>query len=164
MNTRGAMMLQRIPGGGMISRITPQLPAHSMKTFEVRQPIETHFRNVSCDEAQCSHKANGWITGFDLSQPGRFDAANTYGKIATKLGRKFKVAKVGDNVTFTFEPGQECLEGHRVALDRPPLFIVRGGDWRGNPRREVTMHKTGADFEDDWRNSQDKIFNVIERG
>lgn len=165
MNTTGATILQRTATGGYVNRVAPLLPAHAMKTFEVRQPLATHFRPLSCDEAQCPHKAAGWITGFDVSQPGRWDAAQKYGQIATNRGLTFKVHRVGDTVTFTFPAGQACLEGHRALLDdRPPLYIVRGGDWRGNPRGERRVHANAADFQDDWMESQARLDRERERG
>lgn len=165
MNASGAMVLQRTGTGGFVSRIQPLLPAHAMTTFEVRQPLATHFRSVSCEEAQCSHFAAGWITGFsDVDLPHKWDAAQTYGQLATKRGLKFMVHRTGNTVTFTFPAGQQCLEGHRVALDRPPLFIVRNGDWRGNPRRQQRVHQTGADFQEHWMESQARLDRAISKG
>ena len=37
-------------------------------------------------------------------------------------------------VTFRFEAGQSCWRWteHRIGIDRPEIYLVRGGDWRAN--------------------------------
>lgn len=164
MNTRGATMLQRLPGGGMVNRIAPALPAHAMKTFEVRQPLATHFRQVPCAEAGCDKYAAGWVMGFDLTEMAKVNAANSINRVVKARGMRCKVERVGTKAIFTFPPGQSCLEGHRVLVGREPLYIVRGGDWRGNPRRESYRHASGDAFMDDWRTSQDRIEAFKRRG
>lgn len=164
-NAHGAMILQRLPGGGMLSRVAPLLPARAMKTFEVRMPLSTHFRKATCIEADCAHYRNGWVTGFsDVDLPHKWEAAQTYGGIAYRRGLRFKVNRTGNTVTFTFPPGQQCIEGHRVAVDRPPLYIARGGDWRGNPIRMSRLHANAADFRDDWLSTEDRFRELQKRG
>ena len=66
---------------------------------------------------------------------------------------------------FTFEPGQDCFAQHRVPLERDPLFLVRGGDWRGNPTGlQPYRHHRGEDWVDDFADHQDRIARQIERG
>ncbi len=165
MNTRGATILQRLPGGGMVSRIAPLLPASAMKTFEMRQPLATHFREIPCEQAQCSHQAGGWITGFsDIDLPHKWDAAQTYGAIATRRGLRFTVTRVDNTVTFVFAAGQRCLEGHRVSVDRMPLYIARGGDWRGNPRHTGRVHTSAEFWREDWLETQGCFERLQQRG
>jgi hypothetical protein len=165
MNTRGATILQRLPGGGAVQRIAPLLPATAMKTFEVRMPLSTHFRPASCQESDCNHWRDGWVTGFsDVDLPHKWEAAQTYGGIAHRRGLRFTVQRVGNTVTFTFPPGQQCIEGHRVAIDRPPLYIARDGDWRGNPRKVSRLHANAQDFREDWLTTEDRFRTLQKRG
>lgn len=164
MNARGATILQQLPGGGFVQRIAPLLPAHSMKTFEIRRPLATHYRRARCEEVGCDKHRAGWIMGFDLTQQAKVDAANQVRRIAHHRGLRCRIDQVGTTVTFTFAAGQQCLEGHQVPLERDPLWIVRGGDWRGNPRREQYKHTSGESFADDWRSSQDRLDQAMEAG
>lgn len=157
MNTYGATILQRLPNGGVVQRVAPLLPAHAMKTFEIRRPLATHYRRARCEEVGCDKNRAGWVMGFDLTQQAKVDAANLIRRIAHHRGLKCRITQVGTTVTFLFPAGQQCLEGHQVPLERDPLFIVRGGDWRGNPRGERYTHSTGDSFMDDWRTSQDRL-------
>lgn len=164
MNAHGATILQRLPGGGFVQRIAPLLPAHAMKTFEVRRPLASHYRRARCEEVGCMKYAAGWVMGFDLTQQAKVNAANTIRRIVHARGLRCRVDRVGTSVTFTFPPGQQCLEGHQVPLERDPLFIVRGGDWRGNPRRDQYKHTTGDSFMDDWRSSQERLDQAMGSG
>ena len=59
-------------------------------------------------------------------------------------------------VEFTFEAGQSCFEQH-VLPARDPIYLVRGGDWRGNPTGERHVHTSGEDFVDEWQNHADRL-------
>ena len=46
-------------------------------------------------------------------------------------------------MVFTFEAGQQCFTQHHVP-DRPQFFVVRDGDWRGNPTGQNRLHTKGS--------------------
>jgi hypothetical protein len=147
-----------------VFRPDPVLPAHLMKTYEMRFPTRTHFREASCVEVECDWYHKGQVVGFDLSVPAKVEAAQQFGTLCKQLGLTFTVNQVGTTVQFTFQPGQRCPRPHRVPLGRDPLYIVRGGDWRGNPRGTQIRHRNAADFTDDWQTSQAQVFDKIQEG
>lgn len=154
-------------------RIQPQLPPAAYKTFQISSPISTHRKPATCAEAQCSHYLGGWATvvdeGTELGQ------AQAY-YIRHDSGRKFAEEPGGIGLTrFVFEAGQTCFlppppgqpptHRHTVSLERPQIFVVREGDWRGNPRGiEPRIHTRAADWVDEFANHQQKLADARERG
>lgn len=136
-------------------------PVQHQRTFQIDQPLETHFRRATCQEVNCKAYANGWKMGFDLTDPEKVAAARA---IRDKSGRTFTVELADNKVIMTFPAGQRCFVTHRVSLEREPIYIVRGGDFRGNPRRERTVHKTADSFVDRWDNELSTIKEIQERG
>lgn len=115
-----------------LNRITPALGPELMKTFQVKAPVDTHWRRGTCEEVQCTQHERGWKMQLDLStQLGQQQAAY----LKHKSGRYFTWEKLADNmVELTFPSGQTCFREHKVRLDREEVFVVKGGDFRGNPR------------------------------
>ena len=145
-------------------RILPNLPAADYKTYQILSPLSTHYRTGSCAEAQCGPYLNGWRTvvdeGTDL---GRRQAHY----VRLESGRGYSEARGEDGLTvFTFEAGQSCFATpHQIPLDRPEIYVVRDGDWRGNPRgTEPRVHSRPADWVDDFATHQDRLKTAIERG
>jgi hypothetical protein len=146
-------------------RLAPKLPASAMRTFQVSSPVATHYRRATCDESGCLAYRHGWAT--------MCDERTTLGQgqahyIRKDSGRRFTEARTELGITrFTFEPGQPCFGAaeHRVPLDRPEFYIVREGDWRGNPRGvEPRVHASADDWVDEFANHQDKLARAIEQG
>lgn len=136
-------------------------PVEHQRTFQIDQPLETHFRRATCQEVECKAYTHGWKMGFDLSDPDKRAAARA---IRDKSGRTFTVELSGAKIVMTFPAGQRCFQTHRVPLQREPFYIVRGGDFRGNPRRERTIHPTADSFIDRWDNELGAVKEVLERG
>jgi hypothetical protein len=153
----------RGPAGEL--RIAPQLPAHAMKTYELRQPLATHFRVATCAEVDCPQWAHGWQTGFDLTDAEQVGLANW---VRNRSGLIFTFVQLETRVVFSFPQGQQCLRSrvrpHRLPLDRDPIALVRGGDWRGNPRREGRKHVRLDDWVDDFASHQDRLATRLEQG
>lgn len=141
---------------------TPLLPAHLRKTYSIRAPIQTHTRPGTCEEADCARYRDGWITRLDLTRPdGQYHAET----IRNLTGYQYTVTVREDGLTdYTFSAGQNCFEQHRVPLERPAFFIVRGGDHRGNPRGTNLHHGNAEDWVDDFANHQSSIADAIGRG
>jgi hypothetical protein len=147
----------------MINRIQPLGPAEAYKTYQIRQPVRTHFRPATCAEVECESYAHGWTTTIDAATPTGVQQARY---IVDRSGRAFTQARgMGSLVVFTFAPGQRCFAEHKVPLEREPFYVVKGGDWRGNPRRvPVTQHARSDDWVDDFATHQDQLAQRIQRG
>lgn len=123
-----------------------RLPAHAVKTYEIDRPRDTHSRPATCAEKGCSAHRNGWVTVADeataegarvaalVRRVARPVSARLASAVAARV-RRYVETREGTVVRFTFGPGQECFEPHTIELERPALYIVRDGDFRGNPRR-----------------------------
>lgn len=148
-----------------INRPEPQLGAEHMKTYEIRAPLTSHWRVGTCAEDNCAAYERGWRTTVDEGTDlGRGQAYY----IRKQSGRKFVETRddvSGTLTIFEFESGQKCFREHQVRLDRTELFIVRDGDFRGNPRgSEALKHARPADWVDDFAEHQATLADRLERG
>lgn len=150
-----------------LNRITPDLPAHAYKTFSVSAPRSTHFRPATCAEVQCDGHTRGWKSLIDESTDlGRGQAFY----IRKQSGRRFAEERLPDGRTmFGFEPGQRCFrttdQNHHVRLDKPEIYVVRDGDWRGNPRgTDPRQHKYADDWLEDFSDHQDRLTTRLQQG
>ena len=135
-------------------RFTPAGPAAAYKTYTMLRPDETHTRPVNCATVDCVRQANGWITTVDET--------TTLGEkqayyIRSQSGRHYIEGDRDVLTLFTFPAGQECFETHTVPLDKPSTWIVRGGDWRGNPRRTGRVHTRPEDWVEDFAEHQSRL-------
>lgn len=123
-----------------LNRIQPILPVKSMQTYRISKPVATHTRPATCAEVDCPDFVNGWDTILPASHPmvlALRRAAISAVDLGDGVRRKCVVVVSLSNertVTFRFEAGQPCFRAstHRVSLDRPENYLVRGGDWRGS--------------------------------
>lgn len=148
-----------------IYRPDPLLPAESMKTYAIAAPVDTHFRLAPCSEVECPGWREGWKVPVDIgSKLGQAQARY----IRDKAGRAFTIdrdAATPGLITFYFPAGQQCFTPHQVPLERPAMFYVVEGDWRGNPRRiKPRIHRTADDWRDDFAEHQDAILTAQARG
>lgn len=135
-----------------LNRVQPKLPVTEMRTHAIFAPTDTHFRPARCEEVGCPAFHNGWV----------YDTAGQPAEITDTVrrsGRRYRVDRNEDTGTemWHFEPGQPCFKAsqHRIRLDRPELFIVRPGDWRGNPGgRDAVTQFSGPDAWADSLNTQ----------
>ena len=146
-----------------INRAAPRLAAAEMKTYQIAAPVQTHFRLARCSEVECRAFREGWRTLVDISTA--LGAAQAR-YIRAKSGRAFTVERtpMSTAFTFVFPPGQRCFAQHQVPLERPAIFVVREGDWRGNPRHVEPRILKAPDWVDDFATHQDKLIKVLERG
>ena len=148
-------------------RVPSSVPAYMLKTYEIRAPLETHFRPATCAEIDCPNYLNGWVTVVDESTE---LGQRQLHYIRHESGRKYK--RAGDDGVasstsiFEFEPGQRCFAsaGHRIRVERAELFVVRDGDWRGNPTGRTRTHVRPADWLDDFGTHQLRVSEARERG
>lgn len=142
---------QRLPAAG---------PVSAYQTFQIAAPLATHWREATCAEVACEQYLTGWRVRLDfLSDADRWAIHNS--------GRHFVRHDVAAGETWlAFEAGQPCFRAseHRLPLGRPELYVVRDGDWRGNPTGSVYQHKRADDWVDQFSTNQDKLAEAIERG
>ena len=138
-------------------RLEPALPVGAMQTYSIRSPHDTAVRSA-CGPG-CAEYDHGWETRVDESTPlGQFQASY----IRQTSGRTFREARTGDGLTvFVFESGQRCFADH---MTLPERFLVRGGDWRGNPSGTRRVHQRAADWVEDFGLNQQAVKDSIERG
>ena len=150
--------------GQQISRVTPRIGPENMKTYKIVAPQgPTHWRKASCEEVECPNQANGWQTLVDEStELGQRQAWY----IRNQAKRKYtEERRAGGTTVFTFAADQQCFAEHTVRTGAPELYLVRGGDWRGDPRGgQARRHTRPADWVDDFATHQQKLADRIEKG
>ena len=149
---------------GDVNYIEPLLPEHRMQTFAIRAPLATHWRPATCEEAGCDAFQHGWASYIDESTDLGQRQAHY---IRKESGRKFTETRNEAGITeFTFEAGQRCFKSseHRVRNYRDERYLVRGGDFRGNPTGMRREHKNAETWVDDFATHQDKIAEAVKRG
>lgn len=138
-------------------------PEH-YQTFQVAAPKATHWRTVRCGEdVDCAAYRNGWRMQIDLgTELGQQQARY----IKHQSGRSFKVIRQADGVVdLEFAPNQPCFAEHRVRVDRPEIYRVKGGDARGNPLKVLTrVHKKPEFWVEEFAENQDRVNKIIEKG
>lgn len=141
-------------------RLAPLAPAHAYQTFQIASPLETHWRPATCAEVDCAQYLNGWRVRVEgLSEADVYAIAGS--------GRRYDRHDVAEGETWlVFSPGQACFRAseHKLPLGRPELFVVRGGDWRGNPIGDVRKHTRPEDWVDEFANHQDRVARAAQEG
>ncbi|NUS26043.1 MAG: hypothetical protein HOV92_17725 [Streptomyces sp.] len=144
-----------------VSRIQPLMGAAAYKTYEVRSPLSTHFRPATCAEVDCPHYLNGWRVRVEALTPELL-------REARNSGRAYTTEAVAQGETWlVFAAGQPCFKSsqHRTRLERPPLYLVHDGDWRGNPRgTKGRLHQRPENWVEDFAEHQQKLADEIEKG
>ncbi len=142
-------------------RLAPPGPVAAYKSYEFSMPPVTHTRPATCGEVDCPTQASGWVTVVDEST----DLGQKQAHYIRRLSGRIHTEGPRDVFTlFTFPPGETCFDTHTIALDRDPVFVVRGGDWRGNPRRERMTHDRPDYWVEDFAEHQDRLATRISRG
>jgi hypothetical protein len=145
-----------------LNRATPALDVRAYKTYQVVAPLATHYRAATCAEYGCQAYENGWVTRVT-----RGSEAEQY-LLNVDHGRKYNETTGLESAEreFMFSPGQQCFRSstHRVPLEREPLYIVKGGDWRGNPTRQRRQHARSQDWVEDFATHQSALADTIEKG
>jgi hypothetical protein len=142
-------------------RIEPAMGPESYKTFAVVSPISTHMRPATCPEVGCDQYRNGWRVHVEALTPDLLHAAKA-------AGRRYREEQLSEGQTYlVFEPGQPCFKAaqHRAPLGRPPLYVVKDGDHRGNPRgTKARVHARAADWVENFAEHQQGLADEIKKG
>jgi hypothetical protein len=145
-----------------INRIAPVLPVGAMQTYQVIAPVSTHWRDATCVEVDCQHHLRGWRTVVDESTT--LGQGQAY-YIRHDRTRSHTEEKLASGLTqFTFKPGQNCFTKHRVRVPKPEIYIVRDGDWRGNPTGRRRVHTNARDWVEDFGEHQLTVEERVKRG
>lgn len=156
-----------VPGGRVarrpLNRPQPKLEVAKMVTYAVKSPRSTHTRPGTCEEFRCK----AFARGFTITLPADSDRiAHAKQFVRGELDgikRSFRLERDGTLVHLRFPKGTPCTRAtrHRVSLNRPELYVVRGGDWRGNTgviRRHKVADHWVEDFEENLARSR-KVIN-----
>lgn len=145
-------------------RIAPSAPAGAYKTYQILAPAQTHYRPGTCVEVRCEAYLGGWRTVVDETTDLGQKQAHYIRHDRTR--RHVEEQLLDGRTSFWFGPGQVCFRAgeHRVRLDRPEIYVVRGGDWRGNPGGQRRQHANAADWVDDFAEHQDRLKTAVEKG
>ena len=146
-------------------RIEPAFPAHAYKTYAFARPLKTHWHKASCEDVDCTAYLNGWVTRIDEStELGRAQAHY----LRHDRSRSHAEQKTPDGITeFMFGPGQRCFKSadHKLPIGRDPVFLVKGGDYRGNPRNTPTrICRNAGQWIEDFDEHQHLLLDAIQRG
>jgi hypothetical protein len=121
-------------------RLPPQGPVQAYQTFSVRSRPDRAVRTV-CEQVACPAWRDGWESVIDEGT-GLGKAQAAY--IRSQSGRTFREMRTEAGLTvFRFESGQRCFADHKT---RPELYLVRDGDFRGNPTGRVRRHERPQDW------------------
>lgn len=138
-------------------RIEPRLPVHAVKTYQATSAT----RPATCEEVDCPQYLGGWQTIVP-------DPSGHADLVRSLRGRyRFtEEAQPGGLVAFTFPPGQRCFQQslHRLPAEGGERWLVRGGDWRGNPRQELREHTRAEFWVEDFAEHQQTLAERLERG
>ena len=150
---------------GPLNRIVPAIGPEAYQTFQVTAPLSTHWQERPCDGkgVDCDAAERGWKMVIDLNTSlGREQARY----IKQQSGRKYEIAEQKDGVvTLVFPGGQPCFARHRVRIDRPETYLVRGGDFRGNPTgRKTRVHTKPEHWVEEFALNQDRIAEARKKG
>lgn len=144
-----------------------QTPVQHMKSYQLLQPFETHYRVATCREAECRSFREGMSVTFDLTSPEHVALANW---MRNRSGLRFSYVQTGTSVQFLVPAGQNgpCLRArlrpHRVPLERDPFMIIRGGDFRGNPSSYRHEEDSPDFFVEQWAEDLDRLKTAHDRG
>ena len=146
----------------MVNRLPARLPVTAVKSYEIKAPLATHWSVTTCADVDCPHYLLGWDSVIDE----RTDLGQRQAHyIRRESRRRFTEERPPDGLTrFSFEAGQKCFGEHKARNMRPERYIERGGDHRGNPRREHRLHTRPDDWVDSFQSNQEKIRTALERG
>ena len=140
-----------------VNRIMPNGPVGAYQTYTVTSPLDRWVRSA-CADVLCAAWQFGWRTIVDEATPvGREQAAY----IRQRSRRTFTERPAGALTEFVFDSRQRCFAEHRT---RPEIYVVRGGDWRGNPTRQRRTHQRAADWVEDFGEHQQQVADQVSRG
>lgn len=161
---------------GQPFRVEPQGPVQAYQTYRVAAPLGSHWRYATCAEFGCERWRDGWLTVVDeRTDLGLAQAAYIRAECLSVLApaqpgdprRRYTESKdeAGQTV-FAFGPGQTCFDNgvpHRLRIERPEIYLVRGGDWRASTGL-IRRHSRPEEWVEDFAGHQDRLATIRNRG
>lgn len=145
-------------------RMSPAGRPQDYQTFQIHTPRGPEFmRPATCEEFGCVNWLNGWATALDPhAQPNLVDALKS-------SGRPYReVSESPTRTVYYFPPGTTCFQAsqHRIPTrpDIPERFIVRDGDWRGNPTGRTRVHVRPEDWVEEFQETTAAVQARIDQG
>lgn len=141
-------------------QLQPVADPRYYQTYQVAAPLGTHWTAATCEQVDCEHWREGWAVRVE-----HLDARDLH--LVKTAGRKFVEQQIGPGETWlVFEAGQPCFRAgtHVRRIEKPELFILRGGDHRGDPTGRGPIQLSPESWTDDFGEHQDNISQLIERG
>lgn len=143
-----------------------QLGPEYYQSYTASMPLSSHWRRALCEEVDCSDFLSGFVFTCDISNE---LGVKQYQYLAKQdKDRSPSIQRVSEHIfKFVYKPGTPCMKrgDHRLPIGKEPIFLVRGGDWRGNPRQIATRRHTSAEFwVEDFAQNQDRITTTIQKG
>lgn len=143
----------------MLNRSEPDGPPEDYQTFQVTTPRDGGIL-TACKDAGCRYWREGWKSMVDERTPlGRAQAHYFRHQSGRTIVREQKTA--GLQTVFTFAAHQRCFEEHWT---RPEIYVVQGGDWRGNPTGAFRRHENAADWVEHFSLNQQKLADQAQQG
>ena len=141
-----------------VNRIAPLGPANAYQTYSISVGRDVEVV-AACKDVGCEYWRDGWDTHIDESTDlGKAQASY----IRRQSGRTFTELRTAAGITiFRFASGQRCFREHRT---RPDLFVVRDGDWRGNPTKRGRVHANGRDWAEDFAEHEIALADLRQKG
>lgn len=141
-----------------VNRIDPAMPVGAYQTFQISSPRDTMIP-AACEQVDCPQWRNGWDSVIDeRTELGQAQA----GYIRVHSRRTFREMRTEAGLTvFRFESGQRCFAEHKT---RPEIYLVRDGDWRGNPTGRRREHSRAADWVEDFGENQLRLVDQQKKG
>lgn len=150
-------------GRTFVQRIAPLAGPAAYKTYGVSMPLASHWRPATCDEVRCEAYRTGWVTTIDTStELGR----RQHHYLSHDKTRSYSVQRVSLTLfKFVYAPGNRCFRSgdHRLPLERPAVFTVRGGDWRA-ATTQARVHARARDWVEDFSEHLDALATARQRG
>lgn len=154
-----------MPFGIELNRLQPKMQPQNYKTYSVRAPLSSHWAKATCEEVDC----DGWLYGFVTT----VDVGTELGQrqfhfLTHDKRRSYSMQDIGAGLfKFVYRPGNICMnyQEHRAPIGKPPLLLVVGGDWRGNPLHAPTIrHRSVDNWVEDFSLHQNRITDIIKKG
>lgn len=143
----------------MVNRIAPQGRPEDYQTFQVTTPRDGGIL-TACQDAGCRYWREGWKSEIDeRTELGRRQAHYFRYQSGRTIEREQKTAD--GRTVFRFAAHQRCFEEHWT---RPEIYVVRGGDWRGNPTGAIRQHQSAADWVEHFGLNQQALASQTQQG
>lgn len=150
-----------------LNRMPQQLGPEYYKSYTMSMPLSSHWRKVTCEQYECDAWKYGFVLDIDVSTE---LGQKQFYYVTHDKSRKYSMQRPSLNqFKFVYPPGNAGFAGpqhdHYLPLGREPIFLVRGGDWRGNPRKTPTrVHAEVGDWVEDFAENQDYLAQIAQRG